>query len=96
MRKQVERRSLKVFLLTQAERVKQHALDMASVAGGSHQYLTGATRKEEVARRMAERDGITEGMVCRVAAVKPVWGLALRPGGRMPLRSARLLRPYVP
>ena len=37
--KQVQRRTLKSFLLTQAERVKQHALSLAAAAQRPHQYL---------------------------------------------------------
>jgi len=67
--KQVQRRTLKSFLLTQAERVKKHALSMAAAAQRPHQYLTGPTRKEERARQIAERDGITEGLVCVFSVV---------------------------
>jgi hypothetical protein len=55
--RQVQRRTLKSFLLTQAERVKQHALSMAAAAQRPHQYLTGPTRKEDRARRIAAHDG---------------------------------------
>ena len=69
--KQVQRRTLKAFLLTQAERVKQHALSMAAAAQRPHQYLTGPTRKEELARQIAARDGITEGLVCVFSVLEP-------------------------
>ena len=69
--KQVHRRTLKAFLLAQAARVKQRALAMAAEAQRPHQYLTGPTRKEELARRMAERDGITEGLVCVFSVLEP-------------------------
>ena len=70
-RKQVRRRTLKAFLLTQAERVKKHALSMAAAARRPHPSLTGPTRKEELARQMAERDGITEGLICVFAVLEP-------------------------
>jgi hypothetical protein len=69
--KQVQRRTLKPFLLTQAERVKKHALSMAAEAQRPHQYLTGPTRKEELARQMAQRDGITEGLICVFSVLEP-------------------------
>lgn len=56
---------MKPFLLTQAERVKKHALSMAAAARRPYQYLSGPTRKEDLARQIAERDGITEGLVLR-------------------------------
>jgi hypothetical protein len=70
-RKQVRRHTLKSFLLNQAERVKKHALAMAAAAQRPHQYLTGPCRKEELARQIAERDGITEGLVCVFSLLEP-------------------------
>ena len=70
-RKQVQRRTLKSFLLAQAARVKQHALTMAAAAQRPHQYLTTPTRKEELARQIAERDGIREGLVCIFSVLEP-------------------------
>jgi hypothetical protein len=69
--KQVQRRTLKSFLLTQADRVKQHALSIAAEAQRPHQYLTGPTHKEDLARQIAERDGITEGLVCVFSVLEP-------------------------
>jgi hypothetical protein len=70
-RKQVRRHTLKSFLLTQAERVKKHALAMAAETQRPYQYLTGPCRKEELARQMAQRDGITEGLVCVFSVLEP-------------------------
>ena len=56
--------TLKSFLLDQAERLKRHALDLCTQTGRPYEYLSQATRKEELARKIAERDGITEGLVC--------------------------------
>src|SRR5262249_54712758 len=36
-----------------------------------YQYLTGPTRKEELARQIAERDGITDGLVCIFSVLQP-------------------------
>jgi len=69
--KQVHRWTLKTFLITQAERVKKQALARASAAGRPHQYLTAPTRKEELARQIAARDGITEGLVCVFSVLEP-------------------------
>ena len=69
--KRVQRRTLKSFLLTQAERVKQHALSMAAEAQRPHQYLSGPTRKEDLARQIAKRDGIADGLVCVFSVLEP-------------------------
>ena len=69
--KQVHRRTLKAFLLTQAERIKRHALTLAAELHRPHQYLSTPTRKEDLARQIAERDGITEGLVCVFSVLEP-------------------------
>jgi hypothetical protein len=69
--KQVQRRTLKAFLLTQAERVKQHAFSVAAAAGRPYQYLSGPTRKEDLARQIADRDGLTEALVCVFSVLEP-------------------------
>jgi hypothetical protein len=50
---------------------------MAAAAKRPHQYLSGPTRKEELARQIAERDGITEGLVCVFSVLEPCRTFAL-------------------
>jgi hypothetical protein len=69
--KRVERFTLKPFLLEQAERIKKQAGIMASQAGRPYQYLSEPTRKEDLARKIAERDSIGEGLVCIFSVVEP-------------------------
>ena len=69
--KQIDRWKLKPFLLEQAEGIKKHALAMASQTGRPHQYLSEPSRKEDMARKIAERDGIREGFVCVFSVVEP-------------------------
>jgi hypothetical protein len=69
--KQVQRRTLKAFLLAQAERVKQHAFALAGASHRPYQYLTGPARKEELARQIAERDGVTDGLICVFSVLEP-------------------------
>ena len=69
--KQIDRWKLKPFLLEQAERIKKHAGVMASAAGRPYQYLSEPARKEDLARKIAERDGISEGFVCVFSVVEP-------------------------
>lgn len=47
-----------------AESLKAHAQAMAAAAGRPYQPLTSAQDMETNARAMAERDGITDGLVC--------------------------------
>jgi len=56
--------NLKPFLLQNAERVKDHAVAMAQKHKRPFEYLRSNIQKENKARQLAERDGITEGLVC--------------------------------
>src|SRR4029450_12885490 len=67
----IRRREVKRFVLTQAYRLKDHARQMAARAGRPYQYFGERTRKEELARQLAERDGIQEGLVCVFAVAQP-------------------------
>ena len=69
--KQIERLTLKPFLLEQAQRMKTHAAVLAAQAGRPYQYLSEPTRKQDLARKIAERDRISEGLVCIVSVVEP-------------------------
>lgn len=62
---------LKPFLLENAERVKAHAIALAKRHERPYQYLTTGMRKEDAARKLAERDGIEEGLVCIFSALEP-------------------------
>jgi hypothetical protein len=62
--KRIDRKKLKPFLLEQAERIKKQAGVMASGAGRPYQYLSEPAGKEDLARKIAERDSISEGLVC--------------------------------
>jgi hypothetical protein len=76
--RKVHRRDVKRFVLTQAYRLKDHARQMAAREGRPYQYFGERTRKEDLARQVAERDGITEGLVCVFATVEPCRTLSLR------------------
>ena len=56
--------NLKPFLLKNAELVKDHAVAMAQKHNRPFSYLRSNIRKEDTARQLAQRDGITEGLVC--------------------------------
>ena len=80
----VRRESLKPFLLEQAARLKEHAQSLCTRTGRPYEYLCHGTRKEEMARKMAERDGITEGLVCVLSVVEPCRTFSLVWNGRSP------------
>ncbi len=61
---EIDRTSVKPFLLVNAERVTEHALAMAREHGRPFEDLSSKMRKEDAARKIAERDGIDEGLVC--------------------------------
>jgi hypothetical protein len=74
----IYRRDVKRFVLTQAYRLKDHARQLAAREGRPYQYFGERTRKEDLARQLAERDGIQEGLVCIFATVEPCRTFSLR------------------
>jgi len=72
------------FVSIQSERIKQHAKDMADRTGRPYIYLSGPVRKEERARAIAQRDKITEGLVCILAAVEGCQSFKIAYGHRRP------------
>ena len=70
-RQQVRRHTLKAFLLRQAERVTRHARALVTESQRPYQYLTGPTRKDDLARQIAERDGMSEGLICVFSVLEP-------------------------
>jgi len=87
---QADRSSIKPFLLQNAERVKAHAIAMAKKHQRPFEYLASPIRKEDAARKLAERDGIEQGLVCIFSALEPcrTFSLRFRNGG-MFVQSAR-------
>lgn len=62
-----------------SERLKNHAEAMAQAAGRPFQYLSNSRQsKESVAEAIAERDGITEGLVCVLRCVEPCMSFSIR------------------
>ena len=80
----VMRETLKAFLLEQAERLKRHAQDLCTQTGRPYEYLSHAARKEDLARKIAERDEITEGLVCVLSVLEPCRTFSLVWNGRSP------------
>src|SRR3990172_2451752 len=96
--RKVHRRDVNRFVLTQAYRLKDHARQMAAREGRPYQYFGERTRKEDLARQLAERDGITEESTLRQRA--PAQALDQSPppgrlvaGGGLRLRTWPLVSP---
>ena len=64
-------RELKTFLVQNAERVKRHALIIADQEGRPFQYLQEKIKKEDLAKQIAERDHIEEGLICVFSVLEP-------------------------
>ena len=60
-------------------RLKEQAQALAKEAGREYRYLASpSVSKEEIARKIAERDQITEGLVCVLACVEPCQSFDIR------------------
>jgi hypothetical protein len=83
-------KQLKPFVLRQAERLKRHARAVAAEAGRPWEYLEGPVRKDQHARAIAARDGVTEGLVCVFGTIEPCRSFRLAyQHGRPAIRPAR-------
>jgi len=56
-------KDFKTFAPMQAERLKNHAQQMAKRTGRPFEHLTRRERKEEMARAIAQRDGLKRGLI---------------------------------
>src|SRR5690242_6546186 len=62
-----------------SRRLKDHAEAMAKAAARPFEYLHGSGQsKEDLARRIAERDGIEQGLVCVLRCVEPCMSFGIR------------------
>ena len=83
-------KDFKKFVPKQAARIKLHAIELAARHGRPYEYLERYTRKEELARKIAKRDKINEGLICVLAAVEPCQSFKIVHGkGKPRLRGAR-------
>ena len=76
-------RDLKDFLTDSANRINRHAKAMADKFGRPIQYLAVPTRKEDLARKIAEEEGIQRGLVCIFSVLEPcrMFSLKFQKGG---------------
>jgi len=77
-------KALKPFMIRQAERLKSHAQKMAQRAGRPYRYLTARVHKDKVARAIAEKDGIDEGLICVLSMLEPCRSFKLLYGDGRP------------
>ena len=62
-----------------SERLKRRARQLAQAAGRPFEYLgSAALRKEQVARKIMERDGVKEGLICVLSCVEPCRTISVR------------------
>lgn len=73
------------FVEQQSQRIKQHAETVAGKLGRPFEFISDRRiRKEDYAREIAERDGITQGLVCVLRALEPCQSFQVRPGEGRP------------
>jgi hypothetical protein len=83
-------RKLKTFLVEQAQRVKQHGIDLAKTEGRPFQYVQEKTRKDDVAKEIAARDKIEEGLIVVFSVLEPCRTFSFRfEKGKPFVQSAR-------
>lgn len=67
------------FVENLSGRIKRHAEEIARQRGRPFRYLASSSEsKEDVARAVMQRDGITHGLVCVLSCVEPCQTYALR------------------
>src|SRR5689334_13910075 len=65
------------FFEAETQRIRDHVVSLAAAAGRPVEYVAGAsthrsgTSKEARAREIAERDGVSEGLVCVLSVLEP-------------------------
>ena len=77
-------KDFKMFVTKHSERIKQHAKATAEKSERPYIHLNGRVRKEEKAREIANRDGITEGLICVLSAVESCQSFKLAYGENRP------------
>src|SRR4051812_33180067 len=73
-----------------SERLKEASVEVANAAGRPVQYLSDASvRKEDLAREIAKKDRIKQGLVCVFTAVEPCWSYEIHRNAREKLLQLR-------
>ncbi len=67
------------FVQRLSDRLKEHAQTLARKQGRPFHYLASpSVSKEDLARRIAEEDGIEEGLICVLSCVEPCKSYTIR------------------
>lgn len=77
-------KDFKPFAKKNSEIIKQHAIDYAKKHNRPYQYLNKKIRKEEFARRIAENEGIDQGLICVFSVLEQNPSYTLRYGENRP------------
>ena len=77
-------KDFKKFVTKHSERVKGHAKTMAEKSRRPYIHLNGRIRKEEKAREIAKKDGISQGLICVFSAVEACQSFKLAYGKDRP------------
>ena len=76
--------TFKDFTSAQTNALRTHAMQVAKQANRPYEYLREHVRKEEYVRQIAERDAITDGLICVLAINEENHTFALRYGKDRP------------
>jgi hypothetical protein len=77
-------KDFKRFASLCSDGIKEHAMDVARKAARPFEYLNSPIRKEERAREIAGRDGITQGLVCVFSILEACQSFKLKYGEGKP------------
>ncbi len=77
-------KDFKLFVMKHSERIKEHAEAVAARKNRPFHYVSGRLRKDDLARKIAEDDGITQGLVCVMRVLEPCQSFKMVPGERRP------------
>ena len=77
-------KDFKRFVSLCSDTVKDHAIEVARKAGRPFEYLNTPVRKEERARMIAQRDGVTQGLICIFSCVEACQSFKLKYGEGKP------------
>jgi len=76
--------TFKEFTSQQTDALRTHAMEYAAQANRPYEYLREHIRKEEHVRAIAQRDGITDGLICVLAINEENHTFSLRRGKGRP------------
>ncbi len=72
------------FVEQQSERLKSHAEKLAETLGRRFEYINGKLRKDDYAKEIAKRDGITQGLICVLRILEPCQSFSVVPAEKRP------------